>query len=312
MLGYFIKRILLIVPTVLAVLLVIFLLMALLPGTNTQSMIQYSDGPVRGGLTAQYVSYCRHLLNGLDFGTDFSGRKPLRDEILTRYLSTLRLMAVCLLATVLLGVPAGVLCARTRGSWIDSLIGGVTLLLSATPAFCLAMAAALFFGVKLGLFHMTMARPVDYVLPYSVLALSGLAAVTRLTRSGMAEVLDRQYMTALRSLGLPRRSLLWKHGLKNALIPVVSSLSSLAGFLLCGAIVVERFFSLRGIGLYLTQAISNRHVNTVLACVTLISLTMCVLSVLTDALLLLLKPELRGQVSWRGGSLRSRKGGTET
>ena len=310
MLGYFVKRVLLIIPTVLAVALIIFLLASSLTGANAGRMVDYADGAGAGRpILSQFCIYIWRVVTRLDFGRDPDSRLPIARDLVRHYASTMKLTGVSLLLALLIGVPAGVFSAVRRGSVGDKAVSAGTMVISSIPSFCIAFGLVLLFAVKLRWLDVVVLEPVDYVMPVATVVLSVVAAVTRITRTAMCEVLDRQYITVLRSLGLRSRSVVYRHALKNALVPIVSVIGSIVGYLICGCLVVERFFNMPGLGTYLTMAISSRASGVVLACAIIISLTMCAVSVLSDAVYLVVNPAMRESVTWRSGRLsRGREG----
>ncbi|MBR2831419.1 MAG: ABC transporter permease [Oscillospiraceae bacterium] len=310
MLGYFVKRVLLIIPTVIVVTLVIFLLMASLTGTDTFRMVTYADDAGTGNsVLSQFFVYIWHVLTKFDFGVDPSTRRPITNELLRHYGFTMRMTGAALLLTLLIGVPAGIFAAVRRGSAGDRAVSAVTMVISAVPSFCIAFGFVMFFAVKLRWLNVLMMDKTDYIMPMGTIVLSVVASITRITRTAMCEVLDKQYVTAMRSLGLRNRSVVYRHALKNALVPIVSVISSIVGYLICGCIVVDRFFSLPGLGMYLANAIRSRTTNTVLAAAIFISFTMCCVGVLADAVYLIVNPAMRENVSWRSGRLARGKEG---
>ena len=309
MLGYFIKRIALIIPTMLAVILIIFLLMSFLPGTNTRNMINYTDGTGGKTLLAQYLNYCKHVFFKLDFGMDRSTHVSISDSLLRRFKGTVKLTGLGFLITVAIGLPAGIYSALHAGKWQDSFIGALTTVFSAIPTFCIALGIVLLFVLRLRWFNVLIREPADYLMPLGTLSIMGIASVTRITRSAMLDVMSKEYMTALRSLGIGRTSLILKHGLKNALVQITSVLSSLIAQMMCGAIVIERFFTLPGLGFTLGSAISSRNTGAVMGIVVCISLSMCVINLVTDMIYIIVNPDIRSSVSWRSSVVR--KGGVK-
>ena len=310
MLGYFFKRILLIIPCVMAVILLIFLLMAALPGTDTAHMVPYADdvpGEAPLSLLEQYGKYCWRVFAHQDFGKARSSVLPLREELRVRTGITLRVMGISVFFTYLLGVPLGVYAACRRGRWQDSLITTLTTLLSSIPAFCLSLALMLLFAVRLRWIHVIPQNAADAILPIAILAVVGASNVAKVTRAGMAEVLDRPFILSLTSLGLSRRSVIGRHALKNALVPAFSVFSNICAQLLCGSIVVEHFFTIRGLGSAMIAAIRSRATTTLLGCAVVVALIMCVCGVITDMLFVLVNPSLRRTLSFRS-TLRGRKG----
>lgn len=310
MFGYFCKRILLIIPTVMVVILLIFLLMSTLAGTDTSRMVRYADDPagqpVQLGLLQQYGKFCWRIFIRQDFGVDTNGL-PMRDELLYRTGVTLKVTGISVLATYLIGVPLGVLAACRRGRWQDNLITALTTFFSAIPAFCLALALMLLFGKYLRWINVVPQNFRDMLLPYSILAVLGAANVTKVTRAGMAEVLDKPFVLTLTSLGLSRRSVILRHALKNALVPAFSVFSTVCAQLLCGSIVVERFYSIRGLGSSMISAVVERATTSLLGCAAIVALIMSVCGVITDLLFVLVSPSLRKTLSF-GSTLRRRSG----
>ena len=315
MFGYFCKRILLIIPGVMAVILLIFILMSALPGTNTVRMVRYADDSIEqtteSGILQQYGKYCWRVFLHRDCGLNDISRTPLRKELMTRTGITLRITGISVCVTYLLGVPLGVFAACRRGRWQDSLITSLTTFFSAIPSFCLAMALIVFFAVRLRWVHVIPQDPVDELIPLSVLVVLGAANVAKVTRAGMAEVLDRPFVLSLTSLGLSRRSVILRHALKSALVPAFSVFSTVCAQLLCGAIVVERFFSIPGLGMAMVRAVSGRATATLLGCATIVALIMGVCGVITDLLFVLVNPSLRRTLSF-GSAMRRRSGRGKT
>ena len=308
MLGYFCKRILLIIPCIMAVILLIFLLMSTLAGTDTARMVRYADDPQgqppQLSFLEQYGKYCYRVFVRQDFGLNGHGLS-LRDELLTRTGATLLMTGASALLTYLLGVPLGVLAACRRGSWQDSLITAVTTFLSSIPAFCLSLALMLLFGARLRWMNVVPETFADELVPISILAVIGAANVAKVTRAGMAEVLDKPFILTLTSLGLSRRRVILRHALKNALIPAFSVFTTVVAQLLCGSIVVERFYAIRGLGSSMISAVVERATTTLLGCAVVVALIMSVCSVLTDLLFVLVNPSLRATLSF-GSTLRRR------
>ncbi len=310
MFGYFCKRILLVIPCVMAVILLIFMLMSALPGTDTANMVPYADdvpGQASLSFLQQYGKYCWRVFTRLDFGRDRASVLPLREELLVRTRITLRVMGLSVLGTYLLGVPLGIYAACRRGSWQDSLLTTLTTLLAAIPAFCISLALMLLFAVRLRWIHVIPQNSLDEAVPIVILTVMGAANVAKVTRAGMAEVLDKPFILSLTSLGLSRRSVILRHALKNALVPAFSVFSSVCAQLLCGSIVVEHFFTVRGLGSAMVAAIRSRATTTLLGCAVVVALIMSICSVITDLMFVAVNPSLRRTLSF-SSNLRRRGG----
>ena len=311
MIGYFCKRILLIIPSVMAVILLIFILMSFLAGTNTSRMVQYSDDPPGAApslsFLEQYGKYCYRVFVRRDFGLNDISRLPISEDLMRRTGITLKFTGISVLATYLLGVPLGIFAACRRGRWQDTFVTSLTTFFSAVPSFCLALALILFFAVRLRWVHVLPETPVDELIPLATLIVLGSANVAKVTRAGMAEILEKPFILSLTSLGLSRRSVILRHGLKNALVPAFSVFTTVCAQLLCGAVVVERFFSIPGLGITMIRAITSRATATLLGCATIVAVIMSVCSVITDLLFVLVNPSLRSTLSF-GSPLRRRDG----
>ncbi len=308
--GYFCKRILLIIPSVLVVILLIFLLMSTLAGTDTAHMVRYADDPMgpapRLNFLQQYAKYCYRIFVRQDFGLNGNGLS-MRDELVTRTGITLKVTGISVLFTYLLGVPLGVFAACRRGRWQDSLITSLSTFFSSIPAFCLSLALMLLLGKYLRWINVVPKNFSDMMVPYSILAVIGAANVAKVTRAGMADVLDKPFVLTLTAMGLPRRRVILRHALKNALIPAFSVFSTVCAQLLCGSIVVERFYAIRGLGTSMISAVVERATTSLLGCAAAVALIMSVCGVITDLLFVLVNPSLRRTLSF--GSTIRRRGG---
>ena len=288
------------------VILLIFVLMSTLAGTDTAHMVRYADDPQAPlGFLAQYGKYCYRVFIHQDFGVNGYGL-PMRDELLMRAGITIRVMAITVFATYLIGVPLGVYAACRRGRWQDNLISTLSTFFSSIPAYCMALALMLFFGKYLRWMNVIPQTFGDMLVPYSILAVIGAANVAKVTRAGMAEVLDKPFVITLRSLGLSRSRVILRHALKNALVPAFSVFSTVCAQLLCGSIVVERFYAIRGLGTAMISAVVGRSTTLLLGCATAAAVIMCVCGVINDLLFVLVNPSLRGTLSF-GSSLRRRR-----
>jgi ABC-type dipeptide/oligopeptide/nickel transport system permease component len=194
-----------------------------------------------------------------DLGTSFRGRQPVSRQILIALPNTLKLAFASLIVAVLIGLSAGTLAAAFRDTWIDRLttvvaVGGVSL-----PSFWLGLLFIMFFSVRLGWFPVAGAGSWRYlVMPSVTLGLVVSASLTRITRASMIEALDQDYVRTARAKGLAELSVVLRHALRNALIPVVTVLGLILGGLLSGAFIIEATFAYPGIGRLAITAINER------------------------------------------------------
>src|SRR6202041_3341200 len=194
--------------------------------------------------------------------------------VLTRYPFTVELTAAALVIALLLAIPAGITAALHRGRWRDHLVGVVSLLGLSFPAFALGPILILLVSIKLGWLPVSGAGDVAHLVLPAVTMGGALAAIlTRMVRTSMLEELSQDYIRTARAKGLPERTVVYKHALRNAMIPIITVLGLQFGALLAGAIVTEKIFSLPGIGRLTIDAISSRDYYVVQGCVLAIGLT---------------------------------------
>ena len=246
------------------------------------------------GWNNRYVEYWRNLLRG-DMGLSFKSQRSVRDLILERYPATIKLALCALLIAVCIAIPLGVLAGKNRGSWIDSASSVVALIGISVPGFVIGPILVHFFAVKLGWVSVSGSLyPEDIILPAITLGAALSAILTRMVRSSVIEELNEDYVRTARAKGLSERKVVYKHVLKNGLIPVVTILGLQLGVLLAGAIITEKIFGWPGIGtLLLDDGIAKRDYRVVQGCVLVISITYIGVNLLTDMVYRLLDPRIR-------------------
>ncbi|SDP37157.1 oligopeptide transport system permease protein [Nakamurella panacisegetis] len=245
-------------------------------------------------LWQQYVRYLNGLLH-FDLGTDFTGRS-VAARMASRWPTTIVLALTAWALEVVFGCALGLIAGLTRGRVPDRLILLGTVLVSSVPIFVVAVTAQLGLGVRLGWFPIAGTKegwPVAFLLPGAVIALFGLAAVSRLMRGSVIDSLESDYVRTLWAKGLSARRVVGVHVLRNAGIPVLTFLAVDLGYLLGGAIVVEGIFNMPGIGGLLFSAIRNHEGPTVVGVSTALILIFLVLSALVDVINSALDPRMR-------------------
>ena len=246
------------------------------------------------GLDNRYTDYWRALLRG-DMGLSFRNDRPVRDLILERYPATIELAIVALIIAVLISIPLGILAGTHKGSLIDNFASVVALLGISLPSFVIGPMLVYIFAVKLGwLAPSGRFDWSDIILPSFTLGAALSAILTRMVRSSVIEELGEDYVRTARAKGLSERTVLYKHVLKNGLIPVVTILGLQLGVLLAGAIITEKIFGWPGLGLLLVEdGIGKRDYRVVQGCVLVISMTYIIANMLTDAVYRWLDPRIR-------------------
>jgi peptide/nickel transport system permease protein len=251
-----------------------------------------------GDPITQYIAWLGRAIQ-LDFGTSYKLRQEVGDLIVARAGITIELVALSVLIAILIGIPLGVLQARRRESAVDYAGSFFAFVGVSSPVYFTAIIGILIFAVWLGWLPAFGQGddPIDQLrhllLPAVALALGMIALTSRMTRSAMLEVLASDFIEAARSKGLPERTILVKHALRNALIPVLTVISLQVGFLVVGAVLVEHTMGLGGIGSLITNAILDRDYPVIQATVLLLTVLFIILNLLTDLLYAVIDPRIR-------------------
>jgi ABC-type dipeptide/oligopeptide/nickel transport system permease component len=299
------RRLLLAIPVLLGASFIVFYLVYALPGDPIRALA--GDRPLSPGVVAelrerynlddpfiaQYLKYLGGLLHG-DLGVDFSGRE-VSETIAQRLPVTLKLAITALVIEAVVGLVAGVLAAIRRNGFLDNLVLVSTTLLVSIPVFVLGFTVQYFLGVKLGWFPISGVNDGwrSYVLPGMVLAALSLAYVARLTRTSLVENLRQDYVRTARAKGLPERSVVGRHALRNSLIPVVTFLGADFGALMSGAIVTEGVFNLPGLGGAVFSAVRSQEGALVVGITTFFIFVYIFFNLVVDVLYAALDPRIR-------------------
>ena len=304
MFRYLLARILYTLPVVWLVVSIVFLLIHLVPGDPIQQML--GEGVPATDLEAvrhtygldlplhqQYISYWKGVLGG-NLGTSIRYGQGVTRLLSQRYPYTLQLTLAALAVAVLVSIPAGVRSARRRNRWDDRTISVVSLFGLSFPNFALGPILILLFSIKLGWLPVSGSGTfANLVLPAITMGSALAAILTRMVRTSMLEELSQDYVRTARAKGLTETTVVYRHALRNALIPVVTVLGLQFGALLAGAIVTETIFSWPGIGRLTIQAISNRDYYLVQGCILAIGLTYVGVNLLTDLVYSMVNPRIR-------------------
>jgi peptide/nickel transport system permease protein len=324
MLRYLLTRLLYMVPVLWLVVSAVFLLIHLVPGDPVQQMLgedaaaadiqatRHAYG-LDVPLGQQYVNYWKgvlhcgvikfrpgnnwwpfHVSEKCDLGRSFRFDQPVASVVLERYPPTIELTLAAMLVALAISIPAGVRSARRRNRWDDRLLSFVSLWGLSFPNFALGPILILFFAIKLGLLPVSGSGTLAHLVLPAITMGGALAAIlTRMVRTAMLEELGQDYIRTARAKGLPENVVVYKHALRNALVPVLTVVGLQFGALLAGAIVTETIFSWPGIGRLTISAISSRDYYLVQGCILMIGLTYVVVNFLTDLLYSLANPRIR-------------------
>ncbi|HCK8290923.1 glutathione ABC transporter permease GsiC [Salmonella enterica] len=304
MLNYVLKRLLGLIPTLLIVAVLVFLFVHLLPGDPARliagpeadaqviALVRQQLG-LDQPLHVQFWRYITHVLQG-DFGTSMVSRRPVSEEIASRFLPTLWLTITSMIWAVLFGMAIGIAAAVWRNRWLDRL--GMTLAVTGIsfPAFALGMLLMQIFSVDLGWLPTVGADSWQhYILPSLTLGAAVASVMARFTRSSFVDVLSEDYMRTARAKGVSETWVVLKHGLRNAMIPVVTMMGLQFGFLLGGSIVVEKVFNWPGLGRLLVDSVDMRDYPVIQAEVLLFSLEFILINLVVDVLYAAINPAIR-------------------
>ncbi|WP_313081670.1 glutathione ABC transporter permease GsiC [Atlantibacter sp.] len=304
MFSYVVKRLLGLIPTLFIVAVLVFLFVHLLPGDPARliagpeadaqviEMVRSQLG-LDKPLWSQFFNYMGNVLQG-DFGTSLVSRRPVSEEIASRFMPTLWLTIASMVWAVLFGLAAGVIAAVWRNRWPDRL--SMTLAVSGIsfPAFALGMLLMQVFSVELGWLPTVGADSWQhYILPSITLGAAVSAVMARFTRASFVDVLGEDYIRTARAKGVSERWVVMKHALRNAMIPVVTMMGLQFGFLLGGSIVVEKVFNWPGLGRLLVDSVEMRDYPVIQAEVLLFSLEFILINLVVDVLYAAINPAIR-------------------
>src|SRR5215210_5162515 len=302
---YVARRLLLTIPVLLGASFLIFAMVYALPGDPVRALA--GDRPLAPAVVAQlredfnlgdplgiqYLKYVGNLLHG-DLGTDFRGR-PVWETISQRLPVTAKLTLVAVVFETIIGLVAGVLAGIRRNGFIDNVVLVSTTLIISIPILVLGFVSQYVFGLKLGWFPIAGINEgwYSYLLPGLVLASGSLAYVARLTRTSIAENMNADYVRTARAKGLPNRTVIVRHTLRNSLIPVITFIGADVGTLLGGAIVTEAVFNIPGIGRAVFNAVKGQEGAVVVGIVTLMVFFFVFFNLIVDVLYAVLDPRIR-------------------
>ena len=312
------KRLGAVIPVLFIVSIMLFVLISMLPGDAAQSILAEGstaedlqklrdDMGLTQPLYQQYFTWIRKLLSG-DLGKSLLTGQTVAEKLQQRLPVTLELSILAMILSVLIALPLGVISAVKRNTAIDVAASAFSVVGVAMPAFWLGMLLIIVFCINLGWLPASgyvpfWENPLEnlrrMVLPSVTVALAFTATITRQTRAAMLEVLSADYILTARAKGLKKRIVLWKHALKNALIPVVTVVTMQTGRLVGGAVVTETVFALPGIGREIVDAIQARDYPVAMALIMLVVLAVIVMNLIADILYLFIDPRIRTQKGGR-------------
>lgn len=312
--GYILKRLISAIPVLLGITVIVFLIMAMIPGDPATAILGSYATPenveklnrdlgLDRPLVAQYFIWLGNMLQG-DFGQSFALNRPVLDEVLERFNATLILAGTAFVLCTVLGIAAGVVSAARQYGLADKLITFVVLLGISIPSFFLGMMMILIFAVNLRWLPVSGMNAIygggDFpdllrhlTMPAFALALVATGVIARLARSAMLEVLRQDFIRTARAKGVPEVRVIWRHALRAAMVSIIPVLGIQAGFVLSGAVYIEMVFQWPGVGRMLVDAILKRDILLVQGGVVFVAACYVLFNIAVDVAQSLLDPRIR-------------------
>ena len=302
--NFLLRRLLLLIPVLWGVATLVFLLLHFIPGDPIDLMLGDSalgadretlrdQLGLNDPLIIQYIRYFGDLLQG-DWGTSLFSKKPVFEEIMERVPATMELMFGAMVVTIGVAMPLGLIAAVNKGSWIDQGSMIFSLLGVSIPNFWLGPMLILVFSIYLDLLPVNERGGLEHlILPSLTLGTSLASILARITRSSVVETLQAEYIRTARSKGISELRILFRHALRNALIPIITVIGLQVGVLLSGAIITEAIFDWPGLGNLLISAINSRNYPLVQGCVLFIAGSYVIVNLVIDLLYAYLDPRIR-------------------
>lgn len=320
MVKYIVKRLIIMIPTLLCVAILIFTLMFFVPGdvaamtlgaSATQEELDAFNAAY--GLDQPYLvrlsSFLYNMVFHLDFGNSYSYGTPVLTDLLARFPYTLLIAIISVVISVIIGIPLGVSCAVKANTSFDRISMVLSLVFASIPGFWLALMAIQLFSVRLGLLP---SYGFDswqcYVLPCCSNALAAVASLARQTRASMLEVIRADYVTTARAKGIRQLRVLYHHALPNGLIPIITSVGTRFSGMLGGTIIIETIYSIPGLGSYMTTAINKRDFPGVQGSIVFIAFAQCIMMIVIDVVYAMVDPRIKAQYAGKG---KAKKGGKD-
>lgn len=302
---YILKRILILIPTIIGVSFIVFSLLYLSPGDaalasagpnapkETVEILRDKMG-LNDPFLIQYGRFLKNLIFHFDLGTSYQSKTPVIEKILRVFPNTLKLAGVSLIFAIISGIILGIIAGINKNNIIDSIISFAGMIGLAMPIFWSGLLLIIIFSSKLKLLPASgFSSWRHMILPVLALGLQTSSSIMRMTRSSMIEVLDKDYIRTARAKGLKKSRIIFIHALKNAMIPIITTIGLQAGGLLGGSILTETVFSISGIGRLMVDSVKTRDYPVILGGVMFIALVYSIISIIVDILYGFLNPQIK-------------------
>lgn len=302
------KRILLMIPLLLIILILVFSISYFMPGDPVLLMMpsnftqeQYDAKAAQLGLDQSYFTQLSDYIIGIvtrfDLGTSYTTGQKVNELIAGRVWTTFRIGLLSCFVTLLIAIPIGIIAAVRQYSVMDHICTTLAIVLAAMPGFWLALMLIILFSQELKWLPASgLTSWKHYILPVLCNALGPVAQITRMTRSSMLEVVRQDYIRTARSKGLKENVVIIRHALHNALIPIITVASTQFSLIIGGSVIVESIFSIPGMGTAMVSAINNRDYPTIMGITFLISMFVCVINMIVDVIYSFVDPRMKAQI----------------
>lgn len=309
MFKFIVKRILMIIPVIVGISFIVFSIMSLTPGDPARLILGESasldevnelreEMGFNDNFILKYVRYVKNIVLYGDFGVSYISRQPVFNEVFTRFPSTIKLAFGATIFMVLIGIPIGIISAVKQYSLADTLSLLGALMLASMPGFFLGLLLILILGLYLGLLPVTgVASLKNYIMPCIALGASQMAQLLRMTRSNMLEVNKQDYIRTAMSKGAGEKRIIIKHALRNALLPIVTTIGLSFGTMLGGTMVIENLFAMPGLGSLTITSVRMKDTPVVMASILFIAIMLSLINLLIDILYTFIDPRLKSQFS---------------
>ena len=316
---YVLKRLLVLIPVIICVAIVIFTLLYFTPGDPAEAILGSSATPEQLaekrhqlGIDQPYVVQLGRFLVELflhgNLGTSYIDATNVMSQLMLRLPRTAIIAVMVMLIQVVFGIPLGISAATHKNGWQDTVCIFIAMVTTSFPGFWLALILVLVFSLRLNLLPSSGVESwVSYILPCIAAGLSGIGQMGRLTRSQMLEVINADYCVTARAQGIGERTILYRHALPNALIPIITSAGTHFGSALGGSIVIETVFAIPGVGTFIMEAINARDYPVVRGGVVILALLFCLVMLLVDLGYAFIDPRIKAQYEGK----RTRKAGAK-
>lgn len=307
MTKYILKRLLILIPTLLGVSFIVFSLLYLSPGDaalaaagpnatkETVEAIRQKLG-LNEPFLVQYGNYLKNLVLHFDLGKSYQSGRSVTEALLRVFPTTIKLASGALVISIIMGISFGVLAAIKKNTIIDSIITAFGMVGLAMPIFWSGLLLIIVFSTKLKVLPASgFSSFKQMILPWFALGFQSSAVIMRMTRSAMLDVLDKDYIRTALSKGLVKRKVILVHALKNAMVPVITTIGLQAGGLLGGSILTETIFSIPGIGRLMVDSIKTRDYPIILGAILLIAIVYSLISIIVDILYGFINPRIKAK-----------------